>query len=95
MQNRCFPKSLSKFLPTAFLHNTSGGCFCTLDTTVLENIVSKNGKKRSQNKFSYTIWDLQLKQITIHEDHNIHTILYSHLCFVILAVENSIKSCYL
>ena len=92
-QNRCFPTSLAKFLTTAFLHNTSGGCFCTLSTTVPENAVRRNGKKSSQNTFS--IWDLQLKQITIHVGHNIHTILYSHLCIAILAVENSIKPCYL
>ena len=53
LQNSCFPKSLAKFLTTAFLHNTSGGCFCTLGTTALENIVKRNGKKRSQNTFSY------------------------------------------
>ena len=36
-----------------------------------------------------TILDLQLKQITIQEDHNIHT--YPLYCLVVLAVENSRK----
>ena len=42
-----------------------------------------------------TIWDLQLQQITIHEDRNILTYSYLHLRLVILAVENSGKPCYL
>ena len=39
--------------------------------------------------FLLTTRDLQLKQITIQEDHNIHT--YSLICLVVLAVENSRK----
>ena len=35
------------------------------------------------------MWDLQLKQITIHEDHNIHK--YSLFCLVNLAVEHPRK----
>ena len=44
---------LRNFLEQPFLQNTSGGCFCTLGTTVPENIVRRNGKKYSHNKFSY------------------------------------------
>ena len=40
-------------------------------------------------KFLITILDLQFKQITIQEDHNIQT--YSLFCLVILAEENSRK----
>ena len=53
LEHRCFPVNIVKFLRTAFLQNTSGGCFCTLDTKVLENIVRRNGKKHSHVKFSY------------------------------------------
>ena len=42
-----------KFLEHLFLQNTSGGCFCTVGTTVFENIVVRNGKKRNHNKVSY------------------------------------------
>ena len=28
LQDRCFPVNITKFLRAAFLHNTSGGCFC-------------------------------------------------------------------
>ena len=37
-------------------------------------------------RFFISILDLQLKQITIQEDHNIHT--YSLFCLVVLPVEN-------
>ena len=39
--------------------------------------------------FIITISDLQFKQITIQEDHNIHR--YSLFCLVVLAEENSRK----
>ena len=38
---------LRNFYEQPFLQNT-GGCFCTSGTTVLENIVRRNGKKHSQ-----------------------------------------------
>ena len=37
-------------------------------------------------RFLMSILDLQLKQITIQEDHDIHP--YLPFCFVVLAVEN-------
>ena len=40
-------------------------------------------------RFLITILYLQLKQITIQEDHNIH--MYSLFCLVALAVKNSRK----
>ena len=40
-------------------------------------------------KFLVTIWDVQLKQITIQEDHNIHA--YSSFCLVVLVEDNSRK----
>ena len=58
----------------------------TLKTTVLENIVIRNGKIITI-RFLTTISDLQLKQIIIQENYNIHT--YSLFC---LAVENSRKT---
>ena len=60
-----------------------------LGTTVLENIVIRSGRNTATIRFPLTISDLQLKQITIQEDHNIHT--YSLYCLVVLAVENSRK----
>ena len=54
----------------------------TLGTTVIENIVIKNGRKHSGNKVSYNYLGPQLKQITIQEDHNIQT--YSLVCLVVL-----------
>ena len=41
-------------------------------------------------KLLITISNLQLKEISVQEDHNIH--MYSLLCLVVLAVENSRKS---
>ena len=49
-------------------------------------------KKRKETvtlSFLITIWNLQLKQLTFDEDHNIHT--YSLFCSVVSAVENSRK----
>ena len=46
------------------------------------------GKKHSHNNASY---DLQLKQITIQEDHNILT--YSLFCLVVLAMDNCDIKC--
>ena len=60
-----------------------------LGTTVLENIVIRSGRNTATIRFPLTISDLQLKQITIQEDHNIHT--YSLFCLVVLAVENTRK----
>ena len=89
LQHRFFPVNIVKFLGTAFLQNTSGGCFCTLGTKVLGNIIRKNGKKHSHVKFSYNYLGSPVKQITFCEDHNIHK--YSLFCLVVLAVENSRK----
>ena len=50
-----------------------------LGTTVLENTVIRNRKKQRQYP--------QIKQITVQENHNIHT--YSFFCLVVLAVENA------
>ena len=39
LQHRCFPVNIAKFLRTAFLQNTSGGCFYSLrlfSSTILE-----------------------------------------------------------
>ena len=44
---------LRDFKEQQFLQNTSGGCFCTSGTTVLENIAKRNGKKHSHDEFSY------------------------------------------
>ena len=54
----------------------------TLGTTVFKNIVIRNGKKHLA--ISY----LQLKQITIQENHNIRK--FSLFCLVVLAMENLI-----
>ena len=43
---------LQNFYEQLFLQNTTGGCFCTLRTTVPEDIDRRNGKKDSHNKFS-------------------------------------------
>ena len=52
-QHRCFTLNIANFLRKAFLQNTTGGCFCTLGTTVPENIDRRHGKKHSHNTFSY------------------------------------------
>ena len=78
LQHRCFPVNIVKFLRTAFYTEHLRGCFCTLGTAELENIVRRNGKKHSQVGIS--------NSITINEDHNIYT--YSFFCLVVLAVEN-------
>ena len=56
---------------------------------MLENIFVRNRKKHSHNTVSLTISDLQLKQITIEEDHIINT--YSLFCLAVLAAKNSRK----
>ena len=50
---QCFPVNITKFIRTVILQTTAGGCFCTLGTTVPEDIDIRNGKKRSHNKFFY------------------------------------------
>ena len=55
-----------------------------LGTTVLENMVIRNGKKHSCSKVSNNY----LESLT-QEDHNIH--LHSLFCLVFLVVENSRK----
>ena len=55
-----------------------------LGTTVLENMVIRNGKKHSCSKVSNNY----LGSLT-QEDHNIH--LHSLFCLVFLVVENSRK----
>ena len=42
--------------------------------------------------FLITISDLQTKQITIQEDHSIHT--YSLFCLVVLALKNPVKTLF-
>ena len=62
----------------------------TSGKTVLGNIVIITERNIVTIRFLITILDLQPKQITIQEDHNIHT--YSHVfCLVVLALENSRK----
>ena len=62
----------------------------TLGKTVLGNIVIITERNIVTIRFLITISDLQPKQITIQEDHNIHT--YSHVFrLVVLALENSRK----
>ena len=48
---------------------------------MLDNMVIRNRKKEVTIRFLTAILDLQLKQITIQEDHNIHT--YSLYCLVV------------
>ena len=69
--------------------NTSGSCFCTLGTTVLENIVEETERNIVTINFLIITWDLQVKQIIFYEDLNIHT--YSLFCLFVLAAENSRK----
>ena len=49
LQHSCFPVSFAKFLRTAFFIEH----FCTLGTTVPEDMDRRNGKKYSHNKFPY------------------------------------------
>ena len=60
----------------------------TAGTTVVENIVVRNGKKYGCNKGSYNYLGSPTQ-----EDHNIHT--YSLFCLVVLAEENSEKPLFL
>ena len=53
LQHRCFPVNMAKFLRTAFLWNTSGGCFWFHHrniniTCVFINISKFNNEKTSQ-----------------------------------------------
>ena len=45
--------------------------------------------RKQSNETEKKISDLQFKQITTQEDHNIH--MYCSLCLVVLTEENSIK----
>ena len=70
-----------KFLRIAFfLQNTSGSCFCTLGTTVLENIVKRNGRKYSHDKFSYNYLGSPTQA-----DHILQRPQYSHVFFILLS----------
>ena len=71
----------NKFVRIAFLlQNISGNCFCTLGTTVLENIVRRNGRKHSDDKFS----DNYLGSPT-QADHILRRPQYSHVFFILLS----------
>ena len=73
-----FPVNIAKFLSTAFLHNTSGGCFCTLGTTVRRNNkVRRNKKERSQNKFFHNYLGSPTQT-----DYNSWRSEYSHVFFI-------------
>ena len=79
LQHRCFPVNIAKFLRTAFFTEHLRWLFLYFR--------HYSSRKLSQNKdhpwseeterniatisFLITIWDVQLKEITIHEDHNI------------------------
>ena len=58
----------------------------TLGTTVLKNIVVKNGKKHGHNKVSYNYLGSPTQVYHNSRNHNIHT--YSLFCLISLAVEN-------
>ena len=64
LQHRCFPVNIVKFLRTAFYTEHLRGCFCTLGTAELENIVRRNGKKHNQVGISNSSGS-QLMKITI------------------------------
>ena len=59
--------------------NTSGSCFCTLGTTVLENIVRRNGKEHSHDKFSYNYL-----RSPSQADYILWRSQYSHVFFILL-----------
>ena len=86
LQHWCFLENIAKFLRTAFF---------TFFTEHLRRLIlyfrhySSRKHSLKKPKETQSSWDLQLKQITISEDHNIHT--YSLFCLVVLAVENSRK----
>ena len=73
LQHRYFPVNIAKFLRTAFFTEQFRSCFCTLRTTVPGNYSEETRRNIITISFLIIIWDLQLKQITIHEDHNIQT----------------------
>ena len=73
-----FLVNIAKFLSTAFLHNTSGDCFCTLGTTVRRNNkVRRNKKERSQNKFFHNYLGSPTQT-----DYNSWRSEYSHVFFI-------------
>ena len=37
LQHRCFPVNIAKFLRKFYLKNTTGGCFCTLNSSGILN----------------------------------------------------------
>ena len=52
LQNRCFPMNIAKFLGATFFTEHLRLHLFYLGTKVLENIVKRNGKKHTRDKFS-------------------------------------------
>ena len=72
-----FLRNSQNFWEYPFFKNTSGGCFCTVGTAVVENIIVRNGKKHNHNKVS-------LKLYRISTDHNSRRSQYSQVFFILL-----------
>ena len=54
LQHRHFPVNIAKFVRTAFLKNTSGGCFCQFDEVTVQYWVlvsTTKGSKSGQSMF--------------------------------------------
>ena len=94
LQNRCFPVNIVKFLATTFFIEHLWLLLFYLGTTVLENIVRRNGKKHTHDKFSYNYLGSPTQA-----DHILWRSQYSHVFFifnlVILTVAIRENPCYL
>ena len=89
LQHGCFSSSIMKFLRTAFFTEHLRRQLLYLRHYSTRKHSQKKRKEIATLSFLITIWNLQLKQLTFDEDHNIHT--YSLFCSVVSAVENSRK----
>ena len=79
LQHRCFPVNIAKFLRTAFFTEHFRWLFLYFRHYSSRKLSQNKGHPWSEEterniatiSFLITIWDVQLKEITIHEDHNI------------------------
>ena len=88
-RDKCFPVNIAKFPGTDFFTEHLRKLLLYFEYYSAQ----KHSQKKRKETVTITIWDLQLKQITIHEDHNIHT--YSLFCLFFYLWKILENPCYL
>ena len=76
LQHGCFPVNIAKFLRTAFLTEHLRWLLLYFRHYKTRKHSQKKRKETFTVSFLISIWDLEIKQIIIHEDHCIRTYVF-------------------